>query len=622
MSFLPIAHRELISAARKPGTWIRRTLFFVAMLTIAAFVIVDTANRTPATQGEQLFSVIAGCLAFYAATIGIHATADAFGWEKREGTLGLLFLTDLSGADVVAGKLAAKATNAFYGLLSMIPLLALPLLLGGVRLERVVLTSVMLIATSIVSLSIGLWVSSRSTNERRAMMLTLGLLLVYLVGPIITAAMSEEIFGGRPEDSWRYGVASPLMGLLHVQIISMGGGGAPPWPRELWIYSLVLSLVLSAAAIVSAARHLPHSWSPELLEARKKRKRPATDSKGIPIQSPAPATISFKQKMDLWKRRYAIRQRPLLNIHPYIWLGERFADKRLMAAIVTVALLVLPIVFLSTRSTRLEFDFIVPFFYIASFLLLIWMVAEPIVRLNEDRHAGALELVLTTPMQGPEIIRGMQRSMLRIFLAAGILLAAAALALNQLSPPAENEEWWAWTPIIYLAACFGSLRWVGPWIGLSSKSVTAGMIRALVLMALPSIVWSGVMVLLDQWQRFLSLLAFQVPSEGDYRILWMILSLPLLAWLPVLFYCWKIFSRPRATFWKSVLSCGVAALMLIAALAMTFLVSFFWIGATTHVQLKTFLFLHTVGVMVIAYGWAKPQLETRFRDLATRPFEN
>ena len=348
MSFLPIAYRELISAARKPGTWIRRTLFFATMLGIAAFVTIDSARSSPARQGEQLFDVITVCLMIYAATVGVHATADAFGWEKREGTLGLLFLTDLSGGDVVAGKLAAKATNAFYGLLSMIPLLAMPLLLGGVRLERVALTALMLIATSLASLSIGLWVSSRSTNERRAMVLTFGLIFVYLIGPVLIAALSEEIFRGQAKDSWIYGVISPLMGLIHVQIVTQGGAGSPPWPRYLWLYSLGFTCLISALAIINAARHLPHSWSPELLEAKKKRKRPATSSKETSNQSPAQAEVSLKQKADGWKRDYAIRQRPLLNIHPYIWLGERFADKRLMAAIVTVVLLTLPIVFLST----------------------------------------------------------------------------------------------------------------------------------------------------------------------------------------------------------------------------------------------------------------------------------
>ena len=618
MSFLPIAHRELISAARKRGTWIRRTLFFVTMLGIAAFVTIDSASSSPARQGEQLFEVITACLVFYAATVGVHATADAFGWEKREGTLGLLFLTDLSGGDVVAGKLAAKATNAFYGLISMIPLLAMPLLLGGVRLERVVLTSVMLIATSLASLSIGLWVSSRSTNERRAMMLTLGLILAYLLGPVVMAAMSEEVFRGRAEDSWIYGVVSPLMGLIHVQVVTQGGG--PPWPSHLWLYSLGFTLLVSALAIINAARHLPHSWSPELLEARRKRKR--VTGPDMPASSGSPPTSigsAFKANSELWKRRYAVRQRPLLNLHPYMWLGERFADKRLMAAVVTLVVMALPVLFLSSYSMQMDFGLVIPFFYIVSFLLLVWMIAEPIVRLNEDRHAGALELVLTTPLQGPEIIRGMQRSMQRIFLVAGLLLVLIALVAHLFSLLPDEAFWWVWAPILYLGACFGSLRWVGPWIGLSSKSVTTGMLSALVLMALPAIAWSGVMILLDEWRMGRAL---QVSSEGNQRILWVILGLPLLAWVAVLFRCRRIYSRPRAAFWKTAMTFGVLGVLVIAALLLSFVTSFMWAGAADHLQVKTFLLLHTVGVMVIAYGWAKPQLETRFRDLATRPFEN
>ena len=620
MSFLPIAHRELISAARKPGTWIRRTLFFVAMLTIAAFVIVDTANRTPATQGEQLFSVIAGCLAFYAATIGIHATADAFGWEKREGTLGLLFLTDLSGADVVAGKLAAKATNAFYGLLSMLPLLAMPLLLGGVRLERVVLTSVMLIATSIVSLSIGLWVSSRSTNERRAMMLTLGLLLVYLVGPIITAAMSEEVFGGKPEDSWMYGVVSPLMGLLHVQIVSSGGG--PPWPRELWIYSLISTLVVSAVAIVSAARHLPHSWSPELLEARKKRKRPSTHSNAVPDQPRSPANVSFKQKIDGWKRRYAIHQRPLLNIHPYIWLGERFADKRLMAALMTALILAIPFVYLPAQGFGIDFGLIVPFFYIAAFLLLIWMIAEPIVRLNEDRRAGALELILTTPMQGKEIVRGMQRSMLRIFLIAGVVLALTAAATNHFALQGEIETWAIWMPLLFLAPCFVALRWIGLWIGLSSKSVTTGMLRAIVMVSLPGVLSVGIAVLFDLFRLGRRFGVAYSPNEPIPALAWTVLLITALVWMTVFLRSRRLFTRRGRSMGRSIAAYGLLGFLVVAAFIFSFLTLASWDPYHRNSFLIIFLALHATGMAILAYGWAKPQLELRFRDLATQPFES
>lgn len=622
MSFLPIAHRELISAARKRGTWIRRTLFFATMLVIAAFVLVDNANRTPASQGEELFGAIAVCLTFYAATIGIHATADAFGWEKREGTLGLLFLTDLSGTDVVAGKLAAKATNAFYGLLSMLPLLAMPLLLGGVRLERVVLTSVMLIATSIASLSIGLWVSSRSTNERRAMMLTFGLLLVYLAGPIVTAAMSEGVFGGKSQDSWKYGVVSPLMGLLHIQLIQSGGGGAPAWPRELWIYSLVLSLLVSVFALVGAARHLPHSWSPELLEARKKGKRRKANSETGAAPTPAAAANGFKQKIESWKRHYAKRQRPLLNIHPYIWLGERFADKRLMAGVMTALILAIPFIYLPSQGFSFDYTLVVPFFYIAALLLLIWMIAEPIVRLNEDRRAGALELILTTPLQGKEIVRGMQRSMQRIFLVAGGLLALAAAITSQFSRHREVETWAIWVPFLFVSTCFISLRWIGPWVGLSSKSVTTGMLRAFVMVLLPSALWIGLMVMFDLFRLGRRVVLANSSREPVPDIAWLILLLTAAVWLTAFLRCRRLFLRQGRSLGRNIAAFGLLGFLAFAAFILSFLTLAAWEPYIPNGFWIVFLALHATGLAVIAYGWAKPQLELRFRDLATRPFES
>ena len=52
--------------------------------------------------------------------------------EKREGTLGLLFLTDLRGFDVVLGKLVACSLRGAYGLVAALPVIGLALLMGGV----------------------------------------------------------------------------------------------------------------------------------------------------------------------------------------------------------------------------------------------------------------------------------------------------------------------------------------------------------------------------------------------------------------------------------------------------------------------------------------------------------
>ena len=47
-------------------------------------------------------------------------------------------LTDLSGYDVVFGKLAATSLRSFCGLLAILPVLAIPLLLGSVTGKEVI----------------------------------------------------------------------------------------------------------------------------------------------------------------------------------------------------------------------------------------------------------------------------------------------------------------------------------------------------------------------------------------------------------------------------------------------------------------------------------------------------
>ena len=89
-------------------------------------------QRPPHQIALVLFGILTGGGVLYCLFCGVRLTADCLSEEKREGTLGLLFLTDLKGYDVVLGKLAATSLNSFYGVLAVVPMLALPLLLGGV----------------------------------------------------------------------------------------------------------------------------------------------------------------------------------------------------------------------------------------------------------------------------------------------------------------------------------------------------------------------------------------------------------------------------------------------------------------------------------------------------------
>ena len=59
-------------------------------------------------------------------------TADCISREKREGTLGLLFLTPLTVFDVIAGKAGIHVLRALTLFLAALPILGLPMVLGGV----------------------------------------------------------------------------------------------------------------------------------------------------------------------------------------------------------------------------------------------------------------------------------------------------------------------------------------------------------------------------------------------------------------------------------------------------------------------------------------------------------
>src|ERR1041385_8056394 len=132
MTFLPIVERELRERARWRSTyWVRGIVAFLATA-VAGFVLMFIATATSGPIGHGVMETLAWLAFPFVVLEGLRNTADALSAEKREGTLGLLFLTDLKGYDVVLGKFFASSLTSFYSLLAMIPALAVPVLLGGV----------------------------------------------------------------------------------------------------------------------------------------------------------------------------------------------------------------------------------------------------------------------------------------------------------------------------------------------------------------------------------------------------------------------------------------------------------------------------------------------------------
>ena len=178
VTVLPIVERELRVAARQRSTYWVRLGIAVGAILVAVLIFVLTFGLPSAQTGRHTFEWLAGIMMLYCLAYGRRATADCLSVEKREGTLGLLFLTDLKGHDVVLGKLVATSVRGFYGLLAVFPVLAIPLLLGGItngEFWRVVLV---LMDTFLFSLAIGILGSALSRDQQRAMAANLTLLLL------------------------------------------------------------------------------------------------------------------------------------------------------------------------------------------------------------------------------------------------------------------------------------------------------------------------------------------------------------------------------------------------------------------------------------------------------------
>src|SRR5213592_2219351 len=128
MTFLPIVERELRVRARLRSTYRFRLLAALGAIALVGLLLLMSHNLPAAgAYGWWVFDTLAWVSFVYCLLEGTRHTADCLSQEKREGTLGLLFLTDLRPYDVVLGKLMATSLNSIYGLLAIFPPLAIPL---------------------------------------------------------------------------------------------------------------------------------------------------------------------------------------------------------------------------------------------------------------------------------------------------------------------------------------------------------------------------------------------------------------------------------------------------------------------------------------------------------------
>src|SRR5262245_52016321 len=163
----PLIVRELRDQSRQPITYWLRVIALACLLLV--LVSLGTSNFLYGdTVGPLLFvqanSVLFACIWIFVPLL----VGDCISREKREGTLGLLFLTPLTGGSVMAAKSFVHALRASALLLATIPALSIPFLLGGITKTDLVRAFIVNSAALGFALVAGLLASLLSKRWSRA----------------------------------------------------------------------------------------------------------------------------------------------------------------------------------------------------------------------------------------------------------------------------------------------------------------------------------------------------------------------------------------------------------------------------------------------------------------------
>ncbi|MBU6401762.1 MAG: ABC transporter permease, partial [Verrucomicrobia bacterium] len=415
----------------------------------------------------------------YCLSIGARITADCVSVEKRDGTLGLLFLTDLRGFDVALGKLAATSLSAIYGLLASVPILAIPLLLGGVGGAEFWRATLVLLNTLVFSLSAGLLVSALSRDERKAAGGAVLLLLGIGIGlPILgmihlsyrRASPGAVLTNGMmPTAPLAYLLPSPGFACLLASDQFYRGLRGAFWG------SVAITHGLSWLCLAAVSLILPHVW----------QDRPATAG-----------VWRWRERLRSGRdpQRHALTRARVLDRNPVYWLAIRHwwrtADIWLIFAIFTGGWCL--------GWYRLGRDWLnlaIATGTAVTFQLLLkhWMAGIASSPLVEELRTGTLELLLSTPLSIDDILRGRLLALRRQVTGPAIAVLGLAIALWWAAP-----DWREFThretinaiagfaaAVLMLGADLFTLAWVGLWMAISSanarKAAGGAVLRVLIL---------------------------------------------------------------------------------------------------------------------------------------------
>lgn len=445
---LPLVQRELRVGARNPKLYKWRIRIAVIQLLIAAILLVsDNPAKIRRAGGFSFFWFFSWCAFLFCLLDGIRRGADSISEEKREGTLGFLFLTEMSGWDVVTGKVAGSLLRSFTVLLLFMPLLTLNVLLGGTtggEIWRVILA---LPLTLWFSLSLSTLVSS-CTRDR-----SVSTAAVFLVGAALLPYGIQFLFhlsGANAFDLDYIGAASPF-----TLLASTSDSG---YTRNPWLFATAAASAATSGFLFLwlAAIFTKRSWRNEAQVVQKIRRRSGERT----------------PEADAARAR-------LLDANPVFWLAynpRRHRNFNLLFFGTLLAVVSLGLFFEMSVESLANLTL-----FITGLVVQGTLASQSSANLAESRSNGALELLLSTPLKVADINAGQWMAIRKMVLwpavTTGVVCVIGLIAASRhgLSTNAIVMGKMLCETIFGIFV----VGWVGMWMGLSSTSPNRAFFKTL-----------------------------------------------------------------------------------------------------------------------------------------------
>jgi ABC-type transport system involved in multi-copper enzyme maturation permease subunit len=367
---------------------------------------------------RQLYGTTAMILLGLVGLASPAATAGSICLDKSRGNLALLLATDLSDAEIVLGKLAARLVPVLGLILCATPVVSIATLFGGIDPAGVVGTLLVVLSCAVFGCSLALTLSVWGQKTHEVLLATYVFGILYLLSAPIVAALQRALPGG-----WWPSWFPTFLGLLEYNpiylVITEFEGPAPGMgPVTLWTRVTFLELGLSASAVLVGSA----IWRIRRVVIRQLG-RGQQASQGWPV-------------IPNWLRQFHRRIGPSLDRNPVLWREcQRTQPSRWSLVLWGIYLLLCGGFSLyaiggsiAGQSWARSVGMIVNTLQVASGLLMLSISAA--TSLAEERQRGSLDVLMSTPLPTWSIVWGKWRGTFRLVPRLLILPSLVAFAMS------------------------------------------------------------------------------------------------------------------------------------------------------------------------------------------------